>query len=192
MIRRDTLLAQWWALLLASLLASMLISGLAGCASPPPPATTLGLKLSPASLGQPLSVQQHLTVERNGSRNELDTALEVDDHHLELVGMVLGQRVLRLHFDGKTIESWRHLLLPSQVQADNVLDDLQLTLWPVAAIRPALPPGWRLEEQGLRRSLYLDDKLVATIEYDEQLRWNGTAVLNNVRYNYRLTIQSAQ
>ena len=147
--------------------------------------------MSPASLGTNLSLQQHLKVERNGAVNELDAALEVDEQHLELVGLALGQRVLRLHFDGKQVQSWRHVFLPAQVQAENVLDDLQLTLWPRAAIEASLAPGWRLDEQGLRRNLYLKDKLVTTIEYSEQLRWNGTAVLQNVRYNYRLTIESA-
>jgi hypothetical protein len=33
--------------------------------------------------------------------------------------------------------------------------------------------------------------VVATITYGGTPRWQGTAVLDNVRYHYRLTIESA-
>ena len=60
--------------------------GLSGCAatSGSQPAR-LGLKLAPATLGASISLQQHLTVERNGRVDELDAALEVDPQGLELV-----------------------------------------------------------------------------------------------------------
>jgi hypothetical protein len=37
-------------------------------------------------------------------------------------------------------------MVPAQLQAEDVLENLQLTLWPVDAIRQALPSGWRIEE----------------------------------------------
>ncbi len=172
-------------------LAALLFT-LAGCASvQPPQRERLGLMLAPAALGQSLSLQQHLTVERDGRIDELDAALDVDGERLELVGLAFGQRVLSLRYDGKQLLAWRHTMLPSQVQAEDVLEDLQLTLWPLAAIAQALPPGWRIEERGLLRTLYREQQLVATISYSEPTRWNGTAVLDNMRYRYRLTIQTA-
>jgi hypothetical protein len=66
-----------------------------------------------------------------------------------------------------------------------------LTLWPVDAIAAALPAGWRIAEQGLRRTLYLDEQVMTTISYSAQPRWSGTVVLDNLRYGYRLTIQTA-
>jgi hypothetical protein len=98
---------------------------------------------------------------------------------------------MSLHFDGKQIASWRHPMLPAQVRAEDVLEDLQLTLWPADAIARALPAGWRLEEQGLHRTLYRDGEVVATIDYSGTPRWSGTAVLDNKRYQYKLTILSA-
>ncbi|MES3024158.1 MAG: DUF3261 domain-containing protein [Pseudomonadota bacterium] len=165
---------------------------LAGCAATDPslPAR-LGLKLAPAALGATISVQQHLKVERNGRTDELDAALEVDPAKLELVGLAFGQRVLSLGYDGKELTSWRHVMLPSQVRAEDVLEDMQLTLWPAAAIAQALPAGWRVADVGLRRTLYLNDAVVATIDYSTQVRWDGTVVFENLRYKYRLTIQSA-
>lgn len=168
--------------------AAMLLSACATTA--PPPAARLGLKLAPAALGESISVQQHLRVERNGRSDELDVALEVAPEKLEMVGLALGQRVLSLSYDGSELKSWRHAMLPSQVKAEDVLEDMQLTLWPVAAVRAALPAGWEVEEQGLRRTLSLNGETVMVINYSGSPRWSGKLVLDNLRYQYRLTIES--
>jgi hypothetical protein len=170
-----------------------LVLALTGCATtpPPPPMQRLGLRLAPADLGQAISVQQHLTVERGGRIDELDAALEADATHLTLVGLAFGQRVLSIEYDGQHITEWRHAMLPKQVRADDVLQDLQLTLWPLAQLQAALPGGWRVEDDGLLRTLTLDGAVVATLRYTAMPRWSGTVVLDNLRYRYRLTIQSA-
>lgn len=164
---------------------------LAACATQPPVPARLGLRLAPGALGETISVQQQLTVERAGSTNDLVVALEVDPQRVSLVGLALGLRVLSLEFDGANLSEWRHPMLPSQVRAADVLEDLQLTLWPLAAIMGALPPGWTIEDRGLRRTLRREGEVVATIDYSGLPRWTGTAVLDNVRYNYRLTVVSA-
>ncbi|MDN4051870.1 DUF3261 domain-containing protein [Massilia sp. YIM B02763] len=164
---------------------------LAGCATTHEGPARLGLRLPPAALGASISVQQHLTVQRAGSTNDLDVALEVDPAHVKLVGLAFGQRVLSMDFDGRALNEWRHPMLPAQVRAADVLEDLQLTLWPVDEIARALPPGWQVEDRGLRRTLRRDGAVVATIDYGGMPRWQGTAVLENVRYQYRLTIESA-
>jgi hypothetical protein len=174
--------------LAAALCAGMLLGG---CGAPQDGPARLGLRLAPAALGQSISVQQHLTVQRAGGTNDLDVALEVDASRVNVVGLAFGQRVLSLQFDGNKLTEWRHPMLPAQVRAADVLEDLQLTLWPMAEIARALPPGWTVEDQGLRRTLRLDGKVVTTIDYSGTPRWQGTAVLDNVRYQYRLTIESA-
>jgi len=168
--------------------AAMLLSACATTA--PPPAARLGLKLAPSALGESISVQQHLRVERNGRSDELDVALEVEPQKLEMVGLALGQRVLSLSYDGTELKSWRHAMLPSQVKAEDVMEDMQLTLWPVDAVRAALPAGWQVEEQGLRRTLSLNGETVMVINYSGMPRWSGKLVLDNLRYQYRLTIES--
>jgi hypothetical protein len=164
--------------------------GLSGCPTPVSQPARLGLKLPPAALGSSISLQQHLSVERGGRIDELDAALEVDPQGLDLVGLVLGQRVLALHYDGETLQSWRHAMLPAQLRDEDVLEDLQLTLWPVDAIRSALPPRWRIEESGQRRTLFIDNMPVMVIDYSGKPRWIGKIELSNLRYHYRLTIQS--
>jgi hypothetical protein len=176
----------------ACLLPVLLLSG---CAILSTPASTqaparLELMLAPSTLGASISRQQHLKVERNGNVDELNAALEIDAHHLELVGLAFGQRVLSLNYDGKKLSSWRHAMLPSQVRAEDVLEDLQLTLWPRDAIAAALPADWRIEDAGLRRILYRGAEPVTVITYSGMPRWSGTVVLENLRYHYRLTIQS--
>jgi hypothetical protein len=151
----------------------------------------LGLRLAPSTLGTTLSLQQHLTVEREGRIDELDTALEVEPDRLDLVGMILGQRTLTLHYDGSQLQSWRHPLVPEQLRGEDVLEDLQLTLWPVDIIRQALPSGWQIEEVGRRRTLLLNGTAVMVIEYSGEPRWNGVIKIANLRYKYLLTIQSA-
>ncbi|PUA19788.1 DUF3261 domain-containing protein [Glaciimonas sp. PCH181] len=178
----------WRGLALMMTLATLM----AGCATTKPaaPPARLGLKLSPASLGATISLQQHLTVERNGRTDQLDAALEIDPQQLTMVGLAFGQRVLTLHYDGQNLQSWRHPMLPSQVRAEDVLEDTQLTLWPVAAIRQALPPGWKIEQQGLRRTISLDDVPVTVINYSSAVPWGCKVALTNLRYHYRLTIES--
>lgn len=178
------ILRTWAALAMAAIVG--------GCATAPAPVARLGLKLAPSALGEAVSLQQHLTVERNGRIDELDAAVEIDDQRIEMVGLAFGQRVLSLTYDGKQFKTWRHVMLPSQVRADDVLEDMQLTLWPAQAIAASLPSGWRIAEEGLQRRLYLNEELVSTITYSGQPRWSGTVVMDNARYKYRLTIQSAQ
>jgi hypothetical protein len=177
--------------LIALALAAMSAAMFAGCAAPPPPPARLGLKLAPAALGQSISVQQHLKVEREGRTDDLDVALQVEPEAIDVVGLAFGQRVLSLHYDGKEMKEWRHVMLPRQVRAEDVLEDMQLTLWPVDAVAQALPEGWRIAEQGLHRTLYLRDEPIMEIAYSGMPRWSGTVVLDNLRYKYRLTIQFA-
>lgn len=182
-------------------LSSLILSAagallLAACAATPPATaptaapTRLHLQLAPATLGVSLSLQQHLTVERAGRTDEIDTVLEIEPDHLNLVGLAFGQRVMTLAYDGKELKTWRHFMLPKEVQGEDVLQDVQLTLWPAAAIRTALPEGWTLEENDMRRTLLQDHEVVTQIDYPDRKAWGGKVVLSNLRYHYKLTIQS--
>jgi Protein of unknown function (DUF3261) len=159
-----------------------------GCTVPAP--ARLGLKLAPSALGQSISLQQHITVERNGRVDELDAVLEVDPRRLDLVGVALGQRVLSLHYDGRILSSWRHPMFPAAVRDEDILEDLQLILWPADALGPALPDGWRIEENDLRRTLLIGEMPVTVINYSGERPWSGKVELSNLRYRYRLIIES--
>jgi hypothetical protein len=164
-------------------------SAFAAC-TPGPQATRVGLKLAPATLGASISLQQRLRVDREGRIDVLDAALEVDPERIDLIGLALGQRILTLHYDGSHLRSWRHPAVPAQLRGEDVLEDIQLTLWPVEAVRQALPAGWSIEESGRQRMLLLDGAPVMVIEYSGEPRWSGEIRLVNLRYHYRLTIES--
>jgi hypothetical protein len=172
-------------------LLPLLPLSLLGCAGAPQPEARLGLMLAPAALGATISVQQHLTVQRGARTDDLDVALQVEPDAIDVVGLAFGQRVLSLHYDGVKLTSWRHVMLPAQVRAEDVLEDMQLTLWPASAIAAQLPSGWRIDEQGLTRTLYLAGEPVMRIAYSGVPRWSGTVQLENLRYHYKLTIQFA-
>jgi len=150
----------------------------------------IGLQLTPSDLGESIALQQHLLIHRNGKTDELDVALEVDSTELHLVGLAFGQRILSMQYDGKNLTTWRHAMLPSQVREEDILEDIQLTLWPIGAIRHALPPGWTIEDKGMERLLRLGDTIICEITYSSMPRWSGTVKLVNLRYHYDLTIQS--
>ena len=172
-------------------LAALLLAGVMGCENSLPRGGRIGLQLPPSTFGASVNLQQHLTVGRGGRTDELDVALEIDSERIDLVGLMLGQRVLALHYDGKTLQTWRHAMMPDELRGEDVLEDLQLTLWPAEQIRAAFPSGWRIEENGRRRTILENDVPVAVIEYSTQMRWSGTVELNNLRYHYRLTIRTA-
>jgi hypothetical protein len=154
------------------------------------PPARLGLKLAPSALEASISLHQQLVVERQGRIDALDAALEVDPQRLELIGLTFGQRVFSLSYDGREIKSWRHPMLPNELREEDVLEDLQLTLWPASAIRLALPVGWSIQESERRRTLLLNDVPVLLIDYSGEPRWLGRIAINNLRYQYRLVILS--
>ncbi|MCA1324658.1 DUF3261 domain-containing protein [Herbaspirillum sp. alder98] len=172
------------------ILASLLLAACASTRPDPAPSARLHLRLAPAALGAEISLQQHLTVEREGRTDQLDTVLEIDAAQLDLVGLAFGQRVMTLHYDGHELTTWRHFMLPAQVQGEDVLQDVQLTLWPVDSIRAALPAGWELRESEGQRTLLQGGETIAVIDYPDRKAWGGRVILTNLRYRYKLTIQS--
>ena len=146
--------------------ALALACALASCASAPPRASgheTPQLRLAPALLGRALNLQQHLTLQAPGREQQLDVLLEADERRVQLGVVALGQVAARLEWDGVTLTESRAPWWPQAVSGARILSDLQLTLWPVAAIQAALPAGWRLAESGNVRTLTQDGDVVTVI-----------------------------
>jgi hypothetical protein len=165
---------------------------LAGCATlhiPQKPTTPgrIGLQLAPATLGKSISLQQHLIAHYADHKGELDTVLEIDPKHLSLVGLMFGQRILTLYYDGKTLKVWKNPRVPSQISGENILEDIELTLWPADVIQKALPIEWTIEEKNKQRIILLNNNPIIIINYLNK----NTVILNNLRYHYQLTIQSS-
>ncbi|TWI13306.1 DUF3261 domain-containing protein [Aerolutibacter ruishenii] len=169
--------------LIAALLAVLV---LAACAhAPPRPAIELPpLRLSPASLGREVAVQQQLHFSFGTQARDMDALLEVEAGEVRLVVQAMGQAGVRLFWDGQALRQQRAAWLPPAVRAERVLDDLQFALWPVDAIRRALPPGWTLHEAGDVRQLMHDGRAWLSVARGEA----GGLRLENLAEGYRLDI----
>lgn len=170
-------------------LMAAMICLLAACAHRMPPAPAIALpplQLAPAALGKALAVQQRLHFQFGTQQRELDALLEVDADEVRLAVQALGQSGVRLQWDGSTLQQQRAPWLPASVRGERVLDDLQFVLWPLAAVRAAMPAGWEVEDDGRERRLLHDGRawLVMTRMSPTQ------ASLHNLAEGYRLDIQT--
>ncbi|WP_291591444.1 DUF3261 domain-containing protein [Comamonas sp. UBA7528] len=136
--------------------ACVAVCVLTGCASGPVAtgAAPLQLALAPAALGCSVAVQQQLTVQPpSAAVQTLDALLEVDGQAVHLALFHMGQRMGVLHWDGQQLQTELSRWWPAQLPPAQVLSDLQLALWPVAAIAQALPAGWQVQEAAQGRLL---------------------------------------
>ena len=149
---------------------------------------TPALRLLPSALPQPLSLEQRLTFVHGNRRDTVDAMVESDADGTRLVIHAQGQVALRLDWDGKDLHQQRAPWLPTALDGERVLTDLQLVYWPMAAISAALPAGWTLAEESGRRLLRKDDAVVATVEYLRPLH----ARLRQHALGYTLDIESSE
>lgn len=166
---------------------------LAACAARGPVAKPLvelpKLQLAPSSLGHEASLQQKLDFRFGEQRRELDALLEVDAGEVRLLVQAMGQSGVRLAWDGENLVEQRAPWLPPAVRGQRVLDDLQFALWPLEAIRAALPPGWRVvEADGERRLLDAQGRAWLVSRSEEGF---GNLQLQNLAEGYELGVRSS-
>lgn len=157
----------------------------AGCVHVPrPPLAELPLRLSPASLGRELALQQRMTVNAFGRTQQLDVAIEADPEAVRLAVLAFGQTVARLDWDGRELRETLMRGWPPAVTGAVVLRDLQLVHWPLAAIQSALPLGWTVQGDAAGRELRLDGRPMIRVRYPAP----GSAEIDNLpaRYHVRL------
>ena len=169
--------------MLRLLLCALMPLWLLACAHAPPASTKAvsapelpRLRMTPAALGQSVSLQQRLEFRIGGQSRVLDGLLEVD------------AEAVRLVWDGERLEQRRAPWLPSAVRGERVLDDLQFALWPAEAIRQVLPPGWSLRDDGRVRELEAGGHAWLVLERLDDRRLQ----LHNRAEGYSLLITSAQ
>lgn len=168
--------------------AALLLSAACAHVTKVPAQALPPLRLAPSALGCELALQQQLQFRFGAQARSLDALLEADAGEVRLLVQALGQSGVQLHWDGRELQQQRASWLPPAVRGERVLDDLQFTLWPAAAIRAALPAGWMLDEHAGQRELRKDGKawLVAR-RLDPQ-----TLALDNHAEGYALRVASAQ
>jgi len=181
--------------LIAVLAIAASLGGCAGAGGPASPTATTAasaaaevpqLRLAPAELGRTLALQQRIDVRAPGHAQALDVMLEADDRRVRLAVLAMGQVAARLEWDGVTLDESRAPWWPPQVSGARILSDLQLAEWPAAAVRAALPAGWRLDEVGDVRTLSQGAEVVTTVTR----RAGGIVEIAQRRAPYTLTIAS--
>ena len=178
---------------LIAAVALVLVLALGACASAPgrapaAPREAPQLRLAPALLGHALNLQQHLTLQAPGREQQLDVLLEADAQHVQMGVVAMGQVAARLNWDGATLTEERAPWWPQAVSGSRILSDLQLTLWPVAAIQAALPAGWQLAESGNVRTLTQDGEVVTVITRSSP----QVVELDQRREHFKLRIESRE
>ena len=167
----------------------VLAAMLAGCATAPAVSrASPQLRLAPALLGRALNLQQHLWLQAPGHDQQLDVLLEADARHVQLGVLAMGQVAARLDWDGVKLEENRASWWPQAVSGSRILSDLQMTLWPVAAIQAALPAGWQLVEEGNVRTLSQDGDVVTVITRSTP----RVVELDQRREHFKLKIESRE
>ena len=161
---------------------------LGGCALPRAPRALpepYALRLSPASLGRELSLQQRMTVTVYGHAQQMDVALEVDAQAVRLAVLAFGQTMARLEWDGRELQETRAPGWPPAVTGSRVLSDLQLVHWPADAIRAGLPMAYTLDATAQERVLRVGNVALARVRYPAP----GAAEVENVVARYRLRLE---
>jgi hypothetical protein len=150
------------------------------------------LRLAPGTLGRNLALEQRIRIEardENGRplKRQIETLLEVDAQTLRVVLLYMGQTAAVLEWDGLRLQETRSVWWPSALRGERILSELQLALWPSAAIRAALTQGWTLDADEQTRVLRQDGEPVIQIRYIDGIR---DVELRNLREDYRLSIRS--
>lgn len=162
-----------------------------GCSQTEPGAAFELTILPPTALGRTMHATQSLTAEYNGQSWAMQGALEATSAEIRLVGLSpLGQRLITLRWDGKTLKEERDPRLPEWIKGERILGDVQLIYWPRDALAAALPAGWRIEEADGERTLLNGEAPFAHIRCDSNDPWRGRCIFEQQRYGYRLIIDS--
>jgi len=184
----------------ACLLATLLLLG--GCAHHAPgtdgqnrPQAWLepGVKvtLPPPGLTPAFDRQQLLTGTFDGKEQSLLVMLSVDQHRLSLAGLSsLGIRLFLLTYDQNGLHTEQSIVVPQLPPASQVLADIMLSHWPLAAWQSQLPTGWTLVDKGDQRELRdPNGRLITEVHYRQTGALREPVALTQHVFNYHLTIQ---
>jgi len=159
---------------------------LGGCTTWFMPAQAPLLRLSPADLGQDMSVFQRVVIERQGQSQSFDAALEVDATSMRLAVFQFGQTMARITWNGQQLNQALTPGWPKVIAAESILSDLQYVWWPAHHIQAALPTGWSLEDAINQRVLRHGNHVV----FEAQLIPPNKIELNNHASGYLVHIET--
>lgn len=167
------------------------VMALVGCATAPRPFLA---PLAPETLGQSVEARQQVTATWRGRTRSMQVALKVAPKDLTLIGLSsIGQRLFTLTWNGRKADLVSVLGSgvddPDGLDPARILADLELTYWPLPALRRALNGSLRLEQQGTVRTLWDDNTLLWFASSATDDRWASAMTIYNARIGYRLDIR---
>ncbi len=172
---------------------------LSACASHAPDDTqpTAWLKpgvritLPPPGITPAFQQQQLLTGQVKGQSQSLLVLLSADAQKIELAGLSsVGIRLFRVSYDASGIHTQQMMPLPHMPPASQVLADIMLSHWPLAVWQKQLPPGWTLQDTGLKRVLKdADHRVITEIDYLQRNGQREPISIQQHAFGYRIHIQ---
>lgn len=147
--------------------------------------------LPPPGINPAVSSQQLLTGSFNGQTQSLLVLLNADAQKLSLAGLSsVGIRLFLLTYDRAGIHTEQSIVVPQLPPASQVLADVMLSHWPLAAWQSQLPEGWTLRDSGDRRELR-DAKgdLITEITYLLRKGKREPISIQQYAFRYHITIQ---
>ncbi len=140
---------------------------------------------------KPFSQQQLLTATIKGKDHALLVLLNVDQQQLTLAGLSsLGIRLFSLVYDQTGVHVQQSIVVPEIPPANQVLQDIMLSYWPISAWQPLLPTGWTLTDEGDNRHLR-DDKgeVIVEIHYQQLDGLRQPVLVQQNIFKYKIAIQ---
>lgn len=147
--------------------------------------------LPPPGITPAVNSQQLLTGSFNGQTQSLLVLLNADEQKLSLAGLSsVGIRLFLLTYDNTGIHTEQSIVVPQLPPASQVLADVMLSHWPLAAWQSRLPKGWTLHDVGDRRELRdASGNLVTEITYLLRKGKREPISIEQHVFHYHITIQ---
>ncbi len=152
--------------------------------------------LSASLWAQDMSVQQLLTIQAGGQQHQVQAILDISPQAVHLVILKFGRRLVTIeHTDGGTRVD-KDAYVPEFIDAQQVLQDMQLVYVPLATIQSTLPEQCRISVQpltdnsvGERRTVQCAGQMVYQIDM-RMVNGMSTIQLNNMRVPYMIQIDT--
>ncbi|WP_242504856.1 DUF3261 domain-containing protein [Aliivibrio finisterrensis] len=149
----------------------------------------------PDEYGSDLSLSQLISVEFQGSKQQLPVQLQLTGNDLALAGFASwGSRLLSLDYDGLTLDTYVMAGLADTLPPpEQVLFNVMITLWPLEAWQSPLNSiDWTLTENGNHRVLRDDvGNVVLDATYESiSNKFSGDIILNSPNLGYVITIKT--
>lgn len=159
--------------------------------------------LSPDSFGGSVSLVQSARIQIEGEITELLMVAEIDSRHIAIAGLLPnGTRIFTLGYDGENLSSEGGFDPGAVIQADYMLADFQLALWPLVLLQEHFAAhsecfasgACRLVEtnRGLQREVTAYGNPEVTITYSTLPRTSGTLVIDHQSRGYTIEITTLE